>query len=215
MCISKEVSIVAWVTAFLISIFLWKRNKNYDRWNAAFILTFSAIQLLEAGLWLSIEKENLKMNTTLTKIVLIALWMQPFVQSYSGFLNTGKIPLLLLSIVFAIIIVWALSRIFINPTSKFFSSVGEDGHLVWNSSENRKLYSGGEFLSGGCGLLNILYLIGLFIPLLFMVPLSTGLFLMAIGIGTYTWAQTQTTTDEFGSMWCLVAVIYALAAVLV
>jgi len=109
MCINKEISLVAWVVATALSVYLWQRNKNYDRWNASFIVTFSTIQLLEAGLWYSLENNY---NTSmLTKIVLIALWMQPFIQSYAGYRQTNQTALLCLSVIFGLILLWTITRI--------------------------------------------------------------------------------------------------------
>jgi len=87
--------------------------------------------------------------------------------------------------------------------------------MVWNSVENGTRYSGGEIMTQGFNALSILYMIGLLLPLLFMVPMTKGLILVAVGLLTFAWAQTQSTKYEFGSMWCLVAVLYAVAAIMV
>lgn len=37
MCYSTKASLIAWSTSVLIGIYLWQRNRRYDRWNASFI----------------------------------------------------------------------------------------------------------------------------------------------------------------------------------
>jgi len=199
MCYSKETSFAAWGVSLLISIFLYKRNNNYDRWNAAFILTFTTIQLLEGGVWFSIEKGNSVLNCTLTKLIFIALFLQPLVQTYLGAQYTGSSILYTATLVYVILLLWACLRMF---SGKEQSTVGENGHLVWSSLENMN------------GVISILYLGGLLVPLLFMEN-NKGIPLVIIGLLTALYSYIKTDFKEFSSMWCFTAVIYGGVALFV
>ena len=64
MCFYTQSSIAAFIFSDAIAIYLIKRNRNYDRYNALFIMVFSLVQLIEAKLWLSLDKQTL--NSFLT-----------------------------------------------------------------------------------------------------------------------------------------------------
>src|SRR5687768_4374188 len=126
MCMNKEASFGAWIVSLIIGVFLYLRNKLYDRWNALFLVTFTTIQLLEGGLWISIEKHKEEMNSVLTKAIIVALLAQPLVQTYLGYLYTGSSLLHFLSFVFGGLFIWSVYKAFTigNVTSR----VGSDGH---------------------------------------------------------------------------------------
>ena len=64
MCISKEVSLVAFITSLSASIFLYNRNNKNDRWVA---LTFGYIgfmQILEVMMWMDQNCSGLNQKAT-------------------------------------------------------------------------------------------------------------------------------------------------------
>ena len=197
MCFSVESSLLAWVISLLLAYYLWQRNRKYDRWNASFLFTFTLIQLLEGGIWAGIN------NSMLTKLILVVLLLQPFVQTICAkkFIPTSTI-LTMMCIIYGIILIYTLIR---TSNSAFSSSVGEEGHLVWTDSSYPNSFVGGKY-----GFITILYLLGLFIPLLYQG--SCGIPLICIGILTalYSWYKTQ--GKEFSSLWCFTSVVYGLAA---
>lgn len=218
MCYSVEASLTAWVISYAIAIYLFYRNQNYDRWNAAFIISFSTIQLIEAGLWLTNPKNpnNSDINGMLTKILLIVLLCQPLVQSFMGYKNTESDILFYMSIVFLLILVYGFLKITSNASLEghgvtFNSSVGENGHLVWERNDTKE--SQNELFLGPNWIV-WLYLLGLFLPLLFMKEYR-GLPLLAVGLGTFYYNTKYSNTKEFGSMWCYSAVIYSIVALFV
>lgn len=214
MCFNFQTSFVAWLLSVSISIYLIHRNRNYDRWNAMFIITFTTIQLLEGLMWLNFEsnsslstKDNI--NSMLTKVILLALLTQPLVQSYFGYKFTGAIFLQVLTYIFLAILIWGFLLV-LKPNSNFHTTIGPNGHLVWNRDRGANKNGG----SSSFVPMSWLYLLGLFIPLLFMKDYR-GIPLIAVGLGTFAYSWYYTTRSEFSSMWCITSVIYALVAIVV
>ena len=200
MCYSTRSSLTAWLVSVVIAAYLWKRNKRFDRWNSLFILSFSAVQLFEAGIWSS---DSERCRNLYLGLLLVALYSQPLAQTFGAWKTTGSIVLKRFIILYGFILLYTVYRIF---TEKFYSTVGPNGHLVWNST-------GTDFITGGCKILGVLYLIGLFLGLLWALPNSLPL--IAIGAITFIWSLTQTSSGEFGSYWCYTAVAYSIVALLV
>ncbi len=198
MCYSTESSLIAWVISVVIGCYLWNRNRKYDRWNASFIWTFSAVQLWEAGIWSTTGKSQ---QNLYLKLLLLTLFAQPLMQSYSGWQATGSPTLKILTGILLLVWFYTLYRTF---TEQFYASQGPHGHLVWHSDS-------GSFYAGKMPALGILYLLGIFLPLLWMLPKS--ILLLAIGIATLFWSLSQVSIGEFGSYWCYVAVAYSITAV--
>lgn len=216
MCFDYQSSFFAWGASTGAAWYLYNRNKNYDRWNASFITCFSTIQLLEAGIWKTNPETGkpTDINKLLTKLVLMGLTAQPLVQSYAGYKFTHQPILWYLSWIFAGFFLWSMWRILSAKPSDFYSFVGEGGHLIWEtegSSKTKSNKKGSIFGHWGFG---ILYLAGLFIPLLFMKK-DAGIPLLMVGVGTALYSLFVAKPREFGSMWCYSSVIYSIAAIYV
>ena len=214
MCYDTTSSLTAWTIANSISIILYVRNKNYDRWNAAFISTFTTIQLLEAGVWAGGNDEFL------VQMMLVILLMQPLVQSTMGYAFTKSDVLLFMSIMYFGMLLWGLWRVAKSKKGQFSATRGAGGHMIWIDNEvvaSEAKGEGGSFL-GGTGVLKqiipLLYLGGLFIPLLFMKE-GRGIPLLAVGVSTAIYSMLTAGEKEFSTMWCFYSVIYAFAALLV
>jgi len=195
MCFDVQSSLLAWSLALSIAFYLFFRNRGYDRWNAAFILTFTLIQLIEAGLWSSLDDPRL--NALLTEIVMLALLMQPVVQSFMSNLYEPNIASKILLGLSLAAFVWGLWKVYTYKKG-FHTDVGPNGHLVWN-------------LPFGA-IIGAIYMAGLFVPLFFMkdykwVPL--------LGVGAITLLyslKVGSKTEEWSSLWCITAVSYAIVA---
>lgn len=210
MCFDMQSSLLAWTLAYTISIFLYYRNQNYDRWNAAFIISFATIQFLEAGLWLGIEapspsESKSGINDLLTRLVLLTLMTQPLVQNYMGYVSTKEPILKLTSFVFLGTLIWTGWRLWRSEPGQFSTAPGPNGHLVWSDSKSP------VFLGG---IMGMIYVAGLFIPLFFMNEWK-GATLIAIGVITAILSLLFTSKGEFASYWCYAAVLYAIAALFV
>lgn len=225
MCFSAKSSFTAWGISLVIAFFLYQRNQNYDRWNAAFLATFTLIQLLEGGLWSNgfgsesddTGDKNGEINSILTKLVLVALLVQPFVQSFAGWKTTGEPTLAATSLIFFVIVLFGVWRVLTANPGQFSTKVGEKGHLVWEDSKNPNSFIGGWVIG-------VAYLVGLFLPLYFMSESGSGsaseryppgLWLFAVGIITALYALFKAGPNEFSSMWCITSVIYGAVAVFV
>jgi|688.fasta_scaffold17193_7 hypothetical protein len=208
MCYDIESSISAWIISNSIAIYLYYRNRRYDRWSCFFIITFSTIQLLEAGLWWS-QKQGLPSNTNeiLTKLVLLVLLSQPFVQSYFGYRYTKVNLLKYMCVVYFAIILWGIYRVVTASKGSFYTSPNSQGHLVWHDSSKK------NFLGGNLPqyLIPSLYLGGLFIPLIFQKD-NRGLPLIAVGVGSIAFSTIMGDSESFSSLWCFYAVIYSFVA---
>lgn len=202
MCYSTRSSLVAWIVAVSIAVYLLKRNQNYDRWIAIFILTFTIIQLLEAGIWVTNPQNGVNtQNRTMTSLLFIALMCQPLVQSYLGYRSTGAPILLSLTYLYLFLVIYQIVRV-AKAKGNIYSTVGPNGHLQWNIN--------GEELMGN-SVIGILYIMGLLIPLFFMKN-GKGIPLITIGVLTLLWSLKQSGNREFGSLWCYTAVAYSLVA---
>ena len=191
--------------SIIVAIYLYHRNQNYDRWNAIFIISFAMIQLWEAGIWLNMEQGNHKtINSTLTYIILLTLLLQPIAQvggaiGYGGNFNPlQKYSLWILLIIFIFIFIYYL---FAKGT--YQTTISQDGHLAWTRD-------GGD-LMGTPKYIGYLYLIGLFLPLVYV----GGWPLITIGLLTFTYSWMTKSPQAFGSYWCLTAIIYSMVALFV
>ena len=203
MCFDTTSSLLAWSLAYSISWYLFNRNQNYDRWNAGFILCFTTIQLLEAGIWSSPSKS---INGLLTCLVLLVLASQPLMQSYLGYKSTGNTILLIMTFVVLAIFLWFTCRVATSKPGQFSSTPGANGHLIWKDTESSNIMLNTP--------ITLAYLGGLLIPLLFMKN-GKGLPLIGIGVATAIYSLYFAGPKEFGSYWCFTSVAYAVVALFV
>lgn len=203
MCFDLTSSFLAWGLSTTASWYLFQRNRGYDRWNASFITCFSTIQILEAGLWRNFGSNGQSKaytNEFLTKLIILGLTAQPAIQTIAGYQYTHQPILWYLSWVFAGFFIYTLLRVLRSKPGEYSSKVGEGGHWIWSPG-----------LAPGFG---VLYLIGLFFPLLFMKD-GKGLALLGVGLATAAYSLFAAKKGEFGSLWCFTAVIYSVVAILV
>lgn len=214
MCYSLEASLSAWLIANSLAIYLFYRNRNYDRWNAGFVCVFSTIQLLEAGLWWTYGTSK-GSNSLLTKMILLCLMLQPLAQSYLGYRYTSSEFLKYLSFVYLGVMLWSLYRIGSSSSKDFYSKTNSQSHLVWHDAGAES--KGGNFVGGVSPMRWIvptLYLFGLFVPL-FFAKHNRGIPLLFVGGATALYSIFLAKGEEWGSLWCFYAVIYAIIAVFV
>lgn len=208
MCYDIQSSLSAWLISNCSAIYLYKRNRNFDRWNSFFIISFSTIQLLEAGLWWT-QSQGLPSyaNEILTKSILIVLLSQPFVQSYFGAKETRSELLKYMAFIYAAMILWGFYRLIKSPKGSFYTAPNSKGHLVWHDKSKE------SFLGGNTGyVVPLLYLGGLFIPLLFQSD-RRGLPLLIVGGASFFFSMFIGDKESFSSLWCFYAVAYSIAAI--
>ena len=206
MCFSFESSITSWFLAFLASVYMLANNNEYDVWLPLFILVFTQIQIIEAIIWTSINSKD-SINGNATKILSFLLWMQPFLNSFIGFTQTGNTILLGMTIFYGFMLIY---HYFSSQNDTFISTVGPNGHLVWNRYNAK-----GEPVTHvlGSGFMTFIYMFGLFVPFLFMENIYMRNITIFIGALTLIFSLINY-QSEFSSMWCFTAVILAIAALL-
>jgi len=240
MCQSAKTSIIAWVVAAIIAIIIISSGKPTGKWNGFFILTFILVQLLEFFIWHERSKLGLTTSAsdalkegsnssrngpsgeTATRLILIALWLQPLVQTFMAYKYGNpeyKQPLLIITMAFFVMFIWSIVQA--SDQSEDFSSqpvvgCGEtcdpdkpcpSGHLEWKRSKS----SG--FL--GPSPASALYLFGLFFGLFFMQPGIFGLMLTILGGILACYSAKHTHAGESSSMWCMYAIFYAFLALVI
>lgn len=192
MCYSFDASLNAWLVSFICSIYMLAHPAFYGFWIPIFILTFTQIQIAESIIWASPDK-----NSYMTRMIGYLLWLQPLINSYMGYLDTKTTALFYMAIFFGFVM------IFYHVTAAadtFESTVGPTGSLQWN----RFNPDGEEVGIFGNKIFNLAYLIGLFVPFLYMD--STAKYIpFIVGLPTLLWSRWYSPT-EYGSKWCYSAV---------
>lgn len=207
MCYDKKSSIIAGIIAYMFAAAIYTRNEGYDRWIAIFIFTYSTVQFLEAGVWYSIETNNNRINDFVTRLLLIALWLQPIVMTlgaiYLG--QNNKLNMMLRITLMLLFVFMSRSLIRVLDSNRCFESkVGENGHLLWteqNKDPNHFIDNYFPVTS------KIIYIVGMFLPYMFMAN-SVRTFVMS-GIVAVSLLYNYITyyhTGEFSSMWCYHAI---------
>ena len=183
----------------MIAIYLWIRNRGYDRWNTMFITSFAFIQLWEAGIWRYRPNDNIFL-----KLILLTLLSQPLMQTFGAYTYTTPkfIVLKYLIIVYLLIFVYGVFR---TLTIDFYSTIGREGHLVWNATDSESIF--------GNTLIPYLYIFGMFFGLFYGLPKTKVLLL--VGIFTFLYALSYKDSGEFSSYWCYIAVLYSGVAIFV
>jgi len=90
MCISAEVSMIAFLTCSISCIYLYKRNRPNDRWIATVFGYFGIMQLLEYLMWMDQECSGL--NQIATDYSLIHVVLQPVISLLVAYLMIKKVP---------------------------------------------------------------------------------------------------------------------------
>jgi len=194
MCHSFGASIGAWILAFILSIFMLINSNVYGNWIPLFILTFSQIQILEAIIW-----SNGDQNSMATRLIVYFLLLQPLVNSLLGYVNTKQKILLYSTFVYLFLLGY---HHITSKNDQFDSTIGPSGSLVWN-----RYHDGKKVNFFNSDIISVVYLIGLFLPFLFMVG-NEKYIPIIVGLVTFIW-NLKYNPQEFGSKWCYAAVSMA------
>jgi len=210
MCWNESVSVFTYimVTSGMIAVFFTRPSSNI-KWQSSFVLTFVLVQLLEAVLWFSIHDNDIKLNGLVTRVVLLALWCQPLVNCLGGALTPGtKLRKLLFGAAVLFALLLAYNTVLTLGSSVKFKTVSSSGcHLIWKRNDLPHFMSRYTITS-------VLYFMGLFVPLALMRPLREGLFLLFVGLCSFSSSYFFYRLDgSFSSMWCIIATVYAIAVI--
>lgn len=229
MCQSARTSLVAWLVAIVISMLILGTGKKNAKWNAFFIITFITVQLLEFFIWYFRDRDGLSSSAhealeagpnseknrpsgdVMVRLILIALWMQPLVQTYMAYKygSRYKPQLMAITIVYFVMVIWAITQA-LDTNSEFsaqpsVSTSCSGGHLYWTRTNSPKGFLGPNPAS-------LLYVFGLFFGLFFMQPGLFGIMLTVVGGVMVAYTGKNYRNGEMSSMWCLFAVFYAFLA---
>lgn len=191
MCYNFETSISSWLMTFIISIATLLNCDNNCKWIIIFVLVYSQVQIMEAIIW-----RNVKNSHAPTKLLVHLLLLQPIINSLCGWYMVGSKVLLLISIV----CVYALFDYYYRHIDhKYECIVGDNKHLVWTMKDakgEKQPILGKYYVT--------IYILGLFIPFLFMKS-NLKYIPLAFGIISYIYSYTNTQGDEYMSLWCYTA----------
>lgn len=205
MCINAKVSLSTWALALVASVYVFTSNSNsVTKWIALFLLAFTFIQFLEGMIWRNYEDK--KKKELLTKLLLIALMIQPVVNSYMGYKATGENTLKYMSIIYGVILLATI--VYVATSDSYFTSIrGPNKHLMWLQD--------GKTLFDNKTLLGIVYAAGIFIPLLYMPGKLKYIFLSIASISALYSYNNYNKTREFSSMWCYISALVASVVVMI
>jgi len=220
MCWNKEVSLVTFIVVIIIVIILYTRNISSDRHLAIFSAIVVTVQLLEFFAWISIEKGNKNMNSLVTRMILIVLWLQPLINTimaYNDVRKEGsngkgekvnhKWKKTILIICFVVFGILAINGIINSTKGEFSSKPGPTCHLIWK----RKVTGRKETLTGN-NYMTLVYLIGLTLPLLLVKPFIKGFSLVTLGLILLVMSKFMSSWKESSSWWCWIAFVFVVAA---
>jgi hypothetical protein len=223
MCYDQKSSFTAWIIGFLAGTLLFLRNRPNDRWIGMFVIIFTGIQYVEYKIWQSIDDNKPKNNEYWTKVALLNLWMQAIALTIGAFVwghvtaNT-KVYFMLLLFAFVFMVLFMIKAVnsIIDREKTFKTVIGPNGHLVWrqyDTHEGNATISGYFIDKDYTIFAGLVYLIGLFLPHLFMVQETRVVSLILFGLITFLYSHINYwASGEFSSMWCYMSVIYSLIA---
>jgi len=219
MCISAEVSMIAFLTCSISCIYLYKRNRTNDRWISLIFGYFGIMQLLEYLMW--IDQECSGLNQIATDYSLIHVVLQPVLSLFVAYLLVKKVPnwsYLLLLLYLVISLPKILSAKEENQCSKPCN--GSDIGLTWDYTIVDYSY-----------LVWILFAIALAAPFLLMKKngyIYASLLIIAFVLShfialhrcsdpapTNSWWKRRGYSSPTGSWWCLTAVLGPLCAIFI
>jgi hypothetical protein len=192
MCFNAPISFSTFLIELFISLYLYNRNKNYDRMNSIFILSFALIQLWEGGIW-----EN--QQASFVALIFLSLWLQPIAQFYGSYIVTQMPFLKYFTYFYLITFVFILYKTF---TSEFSVVTGPNHHLVWLRNNSTNFFNSSFLI--------FIYFFGLLFPLIYTkqwILLIVGLFTLFYSLYNYL------KSNETSTFWCYSAIIYSIVAI--
>ncbi len=200
MCWNAPVSLMTYMTSFLICLFLWRRNWQNDRPLVIFINCFALMQLFEFFMW-----RNMADHSWASKLSYLTVLLQPVSLAGSLLYFRGKLYSSLEKLVlWSICLLFAIKTIggayFAFQTEakrSWLSTVGPHCHLQWWFM--RKSNEMPSFIRPVTH-----YFLALLFGLSLIKPFSSALvyvlfFATSFGI-TYKYYG-----NEYGSLWCWIA----------
>jgi hypothetical protein len=193
MCWNAPVSYMSLAFGYTMMYLIWTRpassvyKKSYDYWCVLFIASFVSMQLGEGLI-------HQGYNDIGRQIIFWCVVFQPIMQTIGGAYFGGIQWLYYLAALCFIMIP------FVSIDKKI--GCGPSGHLVWSVKSFNT-----DFITM---VFSIIYMLGLFLPLLLMKPMSRFIILpifmfITLAVSIYNWWGER----AWSSMWCFMAAIYS------
>lgn len=201
MCYSFESNYNSWFVSLISCVILLLRNptKSYI-WVSLFTLTFAQIQVIEAMIWSHVEKGDMLSANKLAKYIVPLLWAQPIVNCICAYNFTGNPIMLPLIFIYLIIFLYQYQQAFY--VDETYVKVEPSGHLGWYRND-----ANGNFIGMiGGWTFGIIYLVGLFLPGLYVEDPVVKYMSLAFFILSFAQTAIMFTPQEFSSVWCNVSV---------
>lgn len=225
MCFNFEVSISAWYVALFSSFVIFYFSSRLDKrikyiWYGTFLLTFSQIQIIEAIIWATNDKN---INNICTILIYYLLWLQPLINCIGLLiykLSEKKITRYTI-LIYVVPILYYISTIiyslFFLDTVSYISYPGHDNHLVWNNCRTNNCNYFLNIFKVKNNILNSLigisYMVGLILP-----PMLTyeydGIILTIYSITSYIISKILFMNNEYASIWCFIAIGYGIVCII-
>ena len=208
MCISAEVSISVFILCSVTCIYLYKRNKQNDRWIAIVYGYLGSMQLLEYLMW--IDQECSGLNQIATDLGFIHNILQPFVSLLVAYFMINKLPKWVY-VPLLIYIIYSLPKIYKSKTNNQCSKPCSDEKigLSWQYTNTKN-----------STIVWMIFTIALCVPFLTMKKNGYIYFLLLVGayIVSHFIAKNRcqgAIIPSNGSWWCIMATLIPLIAIFI
>ena len=187
MCWSFRASIITWIFATIVGIYLLSRKRKNDTVMGCLVLVYSSMQLWESLMWY--DQKCGAVNLVGTKMAYIALWTHVLAVAIGLYLEYDAIVPLFIGIGLLIL------AFIMKPDTWTCSLPGENKHLVWGFDPS--YYT-------------IVFTIAIILCLIYIKPFSTAiivslLFLVSFFLSNLYGNKSKTT----GSFWCWVCATFS------
>jgi len=209
MCVTKEVSLIAFLVCISMCIYLYRRNNTNDRWIAYLFIYLGTMQLIEFFIWTDQACSGLNQRATT-----IGFWhniLQPIVSlAVAYYITNGNIPIYVYLVV-GLYIVTSLPRIWEAKKPNQCSLPCSKGSLglSWNYTNTKN-----------STYVWAIFCIALAVPLLCMK--KDGETYAGLIIATYILSYFVSKSrcpmgiiPSTGSWWCLMAVLIPALAIMI
>jgi hypothetical protein len=166
----RKISLGVFGVFGILSLVLLIRGSPNDSYMAILVFMIALFQLLEYGVWINQDCFPGGANDKATRGAYILLWLMPAILAFSGFLFGSYIAaedyaygmLLMCGLMFTFLAGCFISIMLYDKTT-WCTTPGEAGQPIWWFLRNASPMD-----------INVLWLVGMFIPLVFVDPLIIG-----------------------------------------
>jgi hypothetical protein len=210
MCWTKEVSMMTFILAIIGVIYLYKRNKENDRWVALFAGTVAMIQLAEYFMWS--DQTTGQINKFASMFAMLILALEPMMGMLGGIYlskqtNPNFLKIMLLSYVAFVFYIYfsfisnkKVNWYGLNNCNTVSTVSNKSAGNLWGKCHLRWF-----FLESIPMKLGIIWVLFLMLPLITMTPKYQGIILFMVGFFTLIMSKMYYNTAA-GSLWCWYAI---------